>query len=215
MRLLLITAFLLSCVESICQEKPYKAILDSNLSVTFSEIPETVHEKEMKVFKVATDSLIYQVIINYSIPLKVKNKKDFDIAVQGIIAGVNKTPFIDSFTQKVVDTIIDKVPGKYMTLYNAKGINGIYEMTNFITIIDSYTYMVTTMVGALNKMKADSLKREFYNSVRFSGSPYQINEQSSSVFLLGKMIGKYVIPALVIIAIVTLINLRRRKYKNS
>lgn len=211
MRLFYIAIFLFCCTRSIAQENPFKAILDSNISVTFSATPETLHEKGTKVFKVDADSLIYQVVINYAIPLKVKNKKDFDIATKGIISGINKTPFIDSFSQQVEDTMIDKVPGKYMTLYNANGVDGIYEMTNFITILDSYTYMVTTMTGTKDKLKADSLKRLFYNSVKFSGTPYTNNEDHSTAAQLGRMTGKFLVVVVIMLGIVAIRNYANRK----
>jgi hypothetical protein len=213
MKLLFALLLLLSLQNAIAQEKPVKAILDSNISITFAQTPETLHQKDIKVFKVDADTSIYQVVINYATPLKVKTKEDFDIATKGIIDGINKNSFIDSFSQTVVDTVIAHVPGKYITLYSAKGMNGIYEVVNFITILDTYTYMVSFMAGTKDKLKSDSLKRNFYNSVKFNGKPYTDGEDYSKAAELGRMTGKFVVGALVVLGIVAIRNYAKRQPK--
>jgi hypothetical protein len=215
MKLLFISVLLLSFGISIGQDNPVKAILDSNISITFPGDPERIHEKGTKVFKVDADSSIYQVLINYATPLKVKNKKDFDIAINGIIDGMFKNSILDSFSQKLVDTLIGQVPGKFIALHNENGINGIYEVVNFITILDTYTYMVSFMSGTTDRLKADSLKHKFYNSLKFNGTPYTDNEDYSNAAQLGKMTGRFIVGAVVILGIVAIRNYAKRKPKFS
>ncbi|RYZ48543.1 MAG: hypothetical protein EOO14_21950 [Chitinophagaceae bacterium] len=170
-------------------------------TVSLPTTPDSMETDGVKVYMLNTDSIYYQVGFDSKI-LKVKTKKDYDIAISGMYHGFKSK--LDGFEVRTTDTVINGKEGLFAFAVSKYNPENARQLFLFFTLINGHCCFV--QCSTLMETPAQKGVESFFHSVRFKGENYPVKQESNIAFFIGQLLG-YALVAVVVFFLVRFITL--------